>query len=177
MVAVAPDSISQILLRHLQRYPAMQAQDVYKLLHQASLGSEHALTSENAARLWLENEWVEMGSGPTEPLLDPVNPDGSLVRLHLRPSKAAGIDPARILQAFIQTASHHQGSVQTLQEYLHMAVTFFKAHPGEPKPQALQVYFAQMELKGFPAVHHSEAYARLYQPAYRLVSPLFLEEI
>jgi hypothetical protein len=177
VVTVAPDSIPKILLRHLQRYPAMQAQDVYKLLHQAALGSEHAFNSENAARLWLEKEWAEMGSGPTEPLLDPVNPDGSLVRLHLRPCKAAGKDPARILQVFIQTASHHQGSVQTLQDYLHLAVACVKAHPGGPKPETLQDYFAQMEQKGFPAVHHSEAYARLYRPAYRLVSTLFLEEL
>jgi len=34
----------QILTDHLARYPLMRVEDIYKLVHQASLGSEHAVS-------------------------------------------------------------------------------------------------------------------------------------
>lgn len=43
----------QIVLANLSRYPRMQIADLYKLCHQAALGSEHALKDERAVREWL----------------------------------------------------------------------------------------------------------------------------
>ena len=42
--------ISQLLTAHLQRYPRMQLEDIYKLLHQAALGPEHAVQDAAIAR-------------------------------------------------------------------------------------------------------------------------------
>ena len=59
-----------ILASHFARYPAMQLTDLYKLIHQAALGSEHAICAEASAREWLTRELAEMGVGPAEPLPD-----------------------------------------------------------------------------------------------------------
>ena len=34
-----------VLPAHFSRYPAMKIQDIYKLIHQAALGSEHAVSN------------------------------------------------------------------------------------------------------------------------------------
>jgi hypothetical protein len=36
------EMIETVLHSHIARYPALQIQDLYKLLHQAAMGSEHA---------------------------------------------------------------------------------------------------------------------------------------
>ena len=42
--------LGSLLRNHFNRYPLMQVQDVYKLLHQAAMGSEHAVVDETNAR-------------------------------------------------------------------------------------------------------------------------------
>ena len=110
-------SINQVIKAHLLRYPQMQIADMYKLLHQAALGSEHAVRDEQAVRDWLERELSEMEAGPNDPLFDPISPDGKILRIHLRPYVRAGKNPEPLLRAFIQTANEWHGSPETLKEY------------------------------------------------------------
>jgi hypothetical protein len=58
---------------------------LYKLLHQAILGSGHAISDLEGARKWLERELTEMDSRYDETAIDPISPDGEIVRVHLRP--------------------------------------------------------------------------------------------
>ena len=68
--------IERILRSHISHYPSMQIQDLYKLLHQAAIGSEHALANPESARNWLTRELAEMGEGILELLTDPISADG-----------------------------------------------------------------------------------------------------
>lgn len=168
--------MSNILTNHLERYPRMQAADVYKLLHQAAMGSEHAVKDIESARGWLERELAGMGAGPADPLLDPLPPEGCIVRVHLRPYIAAGKDPEALLRAFVRTANEWQGSTEKLKESGAAAAKLASTGAWEIRPEAIEAFFATMEAQSFPAVHHSETYARLYRPAYRVVAREFLEE-
>lgn len=47
-----------IALEHCSRYPGLQVEDLYKLVHQAALGSEHAVKDIEVARQWLMRESV-----------------------------------------------------------------------------------------------------------------------
>src|SRR3954454_8185237 len=76
--------ISQLLSSHLQRYPRMQLEDIYKLLHQAAMGPEHAVQDPALARARLLEEMQQLTSSPADPLVDPISPDGRLARVHLR---------------------------------------------------------------------------------------------
>jgi len=154
----------------------MQLQDLYKLLHQAALGSEHAVHDEQAARDWLERELVEMGDGPDDPLIDPLSPDGRILRIHLRPYLRAGKDPESLLQAFIQTANSWSGSWEKLKKYGAAAARLAQAGTGSIQREEMEAFFTKMEEQDFPAVHHSEVYQRLYRPAYRVVARPFFEE-
>jgi hypothetical protein len=164
--------IEKILQSHLDRYPAMQIQDLYKLLHQAALGSEHAVSNPDSARNWLTRELSEMGQGNAEPLIDPISPDGKVVRVHLRPFIAVGHDPELLLEAFIRTANEYRGDAQLLERYWEEAA----AMKGFSR-QKLEQFFIGMKARKYPAVHHSMEYVRLYRPAYRVIAPTLFRGI
>lgn len=162
-------NLRRTLADHLARYPLMQVEDVYKLLHQAALGSEHAAPAEAAARKWLEDELESMGAGPAEPLLDPISPDGAVSRVHLRPCLQAGIAPEAVLSAFLRTSKEWRGSLEVLRSYGQKAVQLADAEKWALQSEKLGAFFATMEAQGFPAVHHSKLYAEAYRPAYRVI--------
>ena len=168
-------SFWRILANQVNRYPRLEACDLYKLAHQAALGSEHALTDVVGVRRWLEREMVEMGTGPVEPLIDPISADGGIVRLHLRPFVAEGGDPAVLLGAFVRTAQEFHGSVETLRRYLRYAVKIDLAGDLPFTVDEIVHFFAHMEALGFPAAHHSEQFEHAYRPAYRVVHRAYLK--
>jgi hypothetical protein len=168
--------IETVLRSHFSRYPAMQIQDVYKLLHQAALGSEHAVSDSEGAQNWLRQELAEMGEGPQEPLVDPISPGGEIVRIHLRPFVSAGHNTEVLLDAFIRTANEVHGDVRFLEQFWQAATVIPKFPAAE-----MAEFFQYMKVKQYPAVHHSPEYEQLYRPAYRVVAlafcpPLWLEE-
>jgi hypothetical protein len=156
--------IESVLQFHLNRYPKMQIQDVYKLLHQASLGSEHAVSNPESARRWLVRELAEMGEGISEPLIDPISPDGKIVRVHLRPYVAAGYDLDLLLDAFVRTANNYRGDIQLLEQYWQDAVGMARFSTRE-----MDDFFSALKEKNYPAVHHSAEYGKHFHPAYRVV--------
>ena len=159
----------QIITRQMIRYPRMEVQDLYKLIHQAAMGSEHAISSVDAARSWLEREVNELAEGPEEPVVDVISPDGRIVRINLRPYLHSGGDLPALLNAFIQTANEYRGTTEGLQLYGLYAQRMAE-EGGLPFERAeLASFFDRMEAKGFPAVHHSSAYEEAYHPAYRVI--------
>lgn len=157
-----------IVLSHYSRYPLLQIEDLYKLAHQAALGSEHAIRDVAAARKWLMHELDEMTTGPLEPLIDEISADGHIVRVHLHPFISSGGDPETILQAFIRTANEYHGSVELLGEY--WGTIELLAEKGDLPFQTaeLEAFIEHIESLGFPAVHHSKQYQSAYQPSYRV---------
>jgi hypothetical protein len=162
-------TIEVILRAHIARYPAMQIQDVYKLLQQAALGSEHAISSAVGARQWLLQELAEMGTRPEEAMIDPISADGQIVRVHLRPFVAQGRDPETLLNAFLRTAQEFRGDPKILNNYWHAAQST------QHFPQtAMHAFIESMQARAYPAVHHTPEYERLYRPAYRVVWRKFI---
>ncbi len=169
------EALSLLLRAQFNRHPAMQAQDVYKYLHQAALGSGHALEDEQAARRYLGRELGSMGAGPQEPMLEPISPDGGMLRVHLRAWVAAGLDAEPLFRAFLRTAREWRGSVATLRRYGALAAGLLESGDSGLGAVEMRPFFVTMEGQSFPAVHHSAAYTRLYLPAYRVVRREFLE--
>ena len=167
-------SWESILIRHAHRYPMWQAQDVCKLIHQAVMGSEHAVPGEAAARAWLARELREMGPGPDEPLIDPISPDGRTVRVHLRPFARLALETELLLQAFLRTADEVCGSARDLTAYLTAAEQL--ATRGELNVAASEIASLSVRNRseGSPAMHHSAAFSAAYRPAYRVVARGFL---
>jgi hypothetical protein len=174
----AGDGFAAIVLAHLVRYPAMQLEDVYKLAHQACLGSEHAVRDRAQAERSLERELVQLGDGPREPTIDPIAPDGRIVRVHLRPFLAAGGDATGLLDAFVRTANEFRGSHERLRSSW-ATVEALAADGSLPAVSRVdtETFGRRMEDAGYPAVHHSAAYGATYRPAYRVVARAFLPQV
>lgn len=168
------NSFGKVLLAHERRYPLWQIQDLYKLAHQAALGSEHAVISPEFARRALEEEIQSISPGDDEPLVDPISEDGEIVRIHLRPFLNAGLSVTRLLDAFLLTSVNFKGSSKLLQYYFVLAKKLMKDNQISLFATDLDLLEAVMQEKGFPALHHSEVFKNAYYPAYRVVARKYL---
>jgi hypothetical protein len=158
----------RILRSHLIRYPDMQIQDVYKLIHQAAMGSEHAVADPDAARKWIEREIAEMGNGQAEPAIDPISPNGEIVRVHLRPYVQMDGSIEKLVAAFVHTANEHHSNIVLLEHYWAIATML-----GRFPTANMENFIESMKANHYPAVHHSSEYKTAYHPAYRVIAQKF----
>ncbi|MGD2156846.1 MAG: NUDIX domain-containing protein [Anaerolineales bacterium] len=167
---IISDHFAEIVRTHLSRYPQAQIEDLYKLSHQAALGSEHAVEDEGAARAWLKRELDQIEGNSTEALIDEISGDGGIVRVHLRPYKDMGSSPESLLRAFIATANHFNGSQEELR--VNWDIIERLAQNGEIHLpyEGLRAFMEKMQSSGYPAVHHSDIYQLAYKPSYRVIS-------
>ena len=166
-----------IILSQLSHYPLSQIEDLYKLTHQAALGSEHAVSDLNAAQDWLFHELEKMGNNSTDPLIDEISPDGQIVRIHLKPFINSGGDPEILLEAFIRTANEFKGSIEKLKQNWKDIERLSESGELNFKAKELRSFFSLMESSGFPAVHHSPIYREAYHPHYRIISREYVHQI
>lgn len=160
----------RILAAHSARYPDWEPADLYKLIHQAALGSGHAVADEAEAGRRLIRELSSLGPGPEEPLADPISPDGGMLRIHLRPFARLEVPAELLLEGFLRTAREYRGTPARLAAYAEAAVELAgRGGLGFPAGE-LSVYLHGMLEAGCPAVHHSSAYRSGYSPAYRVVA-------
>jgi hypothetical protein len=147
----------------------MQPGDLYKLLYQAALGSEHAVDDPAAARDHLFQEIQALHEKPDEPILEIISPDGKMARVNLRPFILAKGEFEALLHAFLSTASNYNGEPNVLLSYLELALQSSKDNQLPLEYSGLLKCFHELELLGYPAIHHSAQYKRLYAPAYRVI--------
>jgi hypothetical protein len=162
--------ISQLLGAHLQRYPRMQLEDIYKLLHQAAMGPEHAVEDAAAARARLQTEAQQLGSGPAEPLVDPISPDGRLARVHLRTYLESGNPIDHLAAAFVDTANTYPAAPDKLAKFCGCLGDLAAARGIPFARDKVESFFADLAARGYPAIRHSQTYRDLYHPAYRVVA-------
>jgi hypothetical protein len=168
--------IGQLLGEHLGRYPAMQVADVYKLLHQAALGSAHAVDAANAREL-LRKEAAGLTPAPESLLAEVISPDGRLARVHLAACLGRGLPLDALADAFSGTAATYTGSPDKLAKFCGCLGDFADAG-GIPFTRAeVESFMGARQREGWPAVHHSDAYRAAHTPAYRVVDVTLLPQL
>lgn len=166
-----------ILEEQHARYPAMEAQDWYKLIHQSVFGAGHAIQNVEAAHDWLIREWDDLGPVSNEPLVEILGPDSIYARINLRPYKSAGGRSDELFQVFLQTANQGAEPGDGFERYWQSLREAAKNHLIAVSVDALDSLYSIMSAEGLPAIHHSERYSQLYAPAYRVVSCELLREM
>ncbi|MEO5800436.1 MAG: hypothetical protein ABIZ70_08010, partial [Gemmatimonadales bacterium] len=159
-----------LTLAHLQRYPAMEPVDAFKLLQQATLGSEHAVRDSLEPARWMTREWAALGEGPVEPLVDTLGASGGFARVHLRPWRATGRAPSEIVAAFVATARTAVADTGALRCAIQGVVALARGAKVPWNPDSIVAQGKQWEKARFPAVEHSPGFERRYRPAYRVVA-------
>ena len=164
------DPWTALVRSHLARYPAMQPADAYKLLHQATLGSEHAMPSRTMAQDWLTKEIASLPAGPPELLVDTLGTGGRFARVNLRPFLAAGGVADSLLNAFVRTARESTRDTTQLACALEAVRQMTAHHETSWSADSVDRLFGKARAEGYPAMHHSDAYEAAYHPAYRVVA-------
>jgi hypothetical protein len=170
-----PDELLAFALTRWETSDAdvMGIEDAYKWLFHATQGGEHAIATPEGPRRWLEQEWATLTEpAPGETAVEPLRPDGAVVRLHLRPFRAAGGDPDALLSAFVASARAFRGDrteFAAAWESLRGALAERPLGPHLNADGWAQLDAAARPL-GYPAVHHSPRYEEARRPAYRVLT-------
>ena len=161
----------QSLAFDFAEHPEAEAEDLYKLLHQAIYGPGHAIPDPDAAARWLTRELGELGLPLVgEVACEVLGGRPILVRVNLRPFVAGGGDATELLDAFVATAGEVRGDPRQMGEALEIVVKWLRSDGWGNRADALQRLGAELAPKGYPAIHHSEAYVEAYRPAYRVIT-------
>lgn len=167
-------AIRRIILHEVGHHPRMEPRDLYKLLHQAAMGSEHVMDDTVGVRLWMARELMTMGEAAAgaapEPMIDTIAPGGRVVLVQLRPWVAAGRSTDSLLGAFIRTAATIHPDTALLESYLAVADTLARTGALPFREATWRELVEGQRRADFPAVHHSDAFVQAYRPAYRVVA-------
>ncbi len=171
ILATAQPNLLNYSIEQWRSTPKMQIEDAYKWLFQAALGGEHAVTDDSGPRQWLNNEWPTLTEPkPNEPERQKLTPDGKLIRVNLRPYRARGGDQEFMLAIFVASAQQFYAKKSLFVKEWKALGTKLQQN----KVQAL-TYNAWQHLdqaakkQNYPAIDHSRAYEKQYDPAYRVV--------
>jgi hypothetical protein len=171
-------SLQELLEQHLKWYPLMELSDVYKLLYQGIMGSEHLVSSPVEFSQHLELEIAALIPDTFERLVEPVRPDLSLLRINLRPYKMRYPDTDLLIELLVETTLVQFDTI----EDLHSAWVDFTKYCERGVITRFELdqvhqFTTWLSVSDFPTVHHSAAYHREYKPAYRLIASKFLPRL
>lgn len=168
-VAMHRKKLIELVTRHLERYPAMELPDVYKLLYQSVMGPAHILHNKELAYSYLKKEFKSLDENYETELYVDVSLEHEIVRLNI-------------------PVYQNHGTAETLFEMLHET-----AKQITPDKKKLIYYWAELGLlienknfenftpnewkklnktlseNDFLPLSHSDTYKELYKPSYRIV--------
>lgn len=154
-----------ILLTHKRKYPLMQIEDLFKLLHQSSFGCEHMVEDEQGALEYIIKENSARACAPdtkTEAL------DGDFCRVHLS-YLDSGLSAQTLARIFYLSASHVQNGLEQLKEKLSVARELVACGELDFSLDDFDRLLNEWRSCGFCARHHSDAFRQAYSPSYRVV--------
>ena len=178
MMTADADAWLGLIQQHLGWYPLMELPDVYKLLYQGVMGPEHMVATQQEFSRRLIAEFEIQPLGDTHQVLEVIHPDHILFRLNLRPYKVQHSSIDSLIPAMLATTKSIVGTLDDLESvWLDFTNSCKRGDMANfPSPQ-LDEFSRRLKQQGYPPFHHSEAYAKEYQPAYRLIASEFLEEV
>lgn len=172
-----------LFMKQAQMHPAMEPQDVYKLMFQAAFGAEHLLADKQAAYRYFIREYD--GVQPREmPLYEQIQEN--VCRMNLGAWKQAGLPGEWLFRMFADSvsagiipkeepAARYECFSQyekTADDTIKSGIFSFSEKEWEDYRQS---YYAKSTDGHTPyAVHHSEHYRTLEHPSYRLVNTAYL---
>ncbi len=166
--SLCAQSFERIALDAFATRPAMEARDAYKLALQAAFGAEHLGADSLMLLGYLNEEIAGLDTASGEPLIEPISP-GGMVRVNLRPYVRAGGTASALVADLLASMRAMRRDSLTMESYLGVLLELARAGRIPLDAQSAQAFFDARRSEGFPAVHHSAGYVRLYRPAYRVL--------
>jgi len=168
------EKIKNLLLNEFREHPDATIQDLYKFIHQSSMGPAHWKMDFDMAIKYLNAEIRTLSKHPKEPLCQFLSADSELIRINLRPYIAMNGDIDSLAEAFVKTANEFIQSEKTLKGNLNLFTQMVMDGKIPFNADSVQSYIHRMEQNHYPAVHHSKIYEEKYLPSYRVVYRKYL---
>lgn len=163
-------TVQELVRWHLAHHRDMQVRDVYKMLYQAVFGPAHVLARPEKAFRALTEEFAHLQPPVGEPLLEPISPSGTVLRLNLRPYKQRGGEVTALWHSLLESARGLGGNKE---ELLLLWEQFAQCVRQGHLPFAIaevETIGAWLAAGRVAAMHHSDAYRRANAPAYRVLT-------
>ena len=163
-----------LLLNEFREHPAGTVQDMYKFIHQSSMGPGHWKMDFEMAIRYLNSEIQLLSKDSAQPLCQFLSPDSELIRINLRPYLAMHGNIDSLAEAFVRTSNEFHQSETALENNLTVLLQAVKEQKLPFDADTVQTYIRRMRSDRYPAVHHSPMYEKKYGPAYRVVFRKYL---
>ncbi len=154
------------LLGHYDAYPLLRVEDIFKFLHQSTLGCEHLVESAEAAAEYIRRE-AETVSPDAPASIERLDGDFSRVSLA---SLREGLSAETLARLFCLSSKKEGEGISALGERLEVARELLSDGDLPLDLDELDEKLRGWRALGYPAVHHSEAFRKAYRPAYRVVA-------
>ncbi len=169
------DFFKEIILDQIERHSPLLVQDIYKLVHQAAFGPDHAREDGESQELERDSRRGER-IGKKERLLEWLDPWGELLRIHLRLFEKSGgrlRELSRMFQDSIRLFKGDQDKFQTMSGWL---LQFADEGSIPFTREEIEIFWKSREKEKYAPVHHSDVYVNANQPCYRVILRSVWEE-
>lgn len=167
-----------LVLRHYNRYPLMQAEDFHKLLFQATRGPVHSLHHLEKAREYFFQEWGNtISTTSNTPLFEDISLHTPLYRVHFEPLKGQGVQPELVWEFFLETSKTFAENLSQYKFALQEFLKITKSPSLHWIEKDFMILWEEVKENSLCIPTHSEIYRSAYQPHYRIVSGDYLPEI
>jgi len=159
--------VAELVGEHKAARPEMRARDVYKLLYQGVFGVGHIMGPGAWDYLKSEATSLDLQVQPSDPLLEDVSLDGSVVRVNLRPFLRGGHPLVKLMEA-MRLSEITGNTVAFLEAWDAFAELVWSGQLNFDHSEVDAINKAIERTKPQP-MHHTQQYRDAYHPAYRVV--------
>jgi hypothetical protein len=163
------NSIASAAISSLEMYRWSKLEDVYKLVHQATLGPGHLSVGWPDMLAYLKREWQDIEQLENPRVNDLLMEDlgGQYVRVNLVPFVEQGGEQDSLAMALYRSLTIPPDSSLLVDVWTETCDLMLAGDP--TLANQIRVFTDLMIRDGWPSVHHSQRYAIEYQPHYRVL--------
>jgi len=157
------------LIQYLRlNYPSSEISDYVKALYQSVFGPSHLQLDEDGALAFLEKEKESLSSLREDPFVEALGPRFS--RVYLSKVIASDMSPLTFVRLFLLSNKAPKGSQGDFLIALQDLGSAIKPCDLPFSKSDYLEFLDTFQKEGYPALHHSEMYRKLYEPHYLLLS-------
>ncbi len=164
------DRTRKLLIMHYQNHPKLEMQDLFKFLYQSAFGCEHLVSSLEAATAFISKEYAGIDY-EEEHTIEPL--DGTYSRVPLTCLRH-GLCAHTLGSLFVASAKQEKNGLPDLLQKLNVAKELVIEGFLPFRQKDFEDAAAEWAAKGYPAIHHSDAFREAYKPSYRVIANEFL---
>ena len=143
----------------------MEPTDAVKLIYQNEFGGGHLIRNEEVVMAYLRREYESVVHDLSIVKTEPIG--NGILRVNLGALEQSEVE--QLGRDFIRSAELHRGSAEQFLDKLTLLRRLAEEGVFAFSVEELEKYLTEYRKRGYPAVSHSEAYRKAYNPAYRIV--------